>query len=235
MAVSGLAKRFQSDLDDDYIAGLWKKDLGIQLCWKGQGIVPDEYRAPSWSWASVDGPITMTHLRLSSLLKEDPSIFPGFQVEDVTVQYGVVGGFGEVSSAILRVSCEVFARTKFSNIGKWYVVFEDDTKCHIARLTFNRVETDCIYDLDREGHNNLIYVMPVLQGPKRSNLYALMLEKVTEEGEQFRRIGVLSIDEDSLEEFMEGIMANLWRRGKEGHTDTHSKQGREIRYQIENI
>lgn len=76
MAISGLARVIQRELDDEYLAGLWKKNLLGDLLWrvhktqrKIQGTVPDglyerrwdyskraaTYRAPSWSWASVDG------------------------------------------------------------------------------------------------------------------------------------------------------------------------------------
>jgi hypothetical protein len=46
-------------LQDDYLAGLWKKDLLYGLLWDGHlnGTTAPVYRAPSWSWASVDGPI----------------------------------------------------------------------------------------------------------------------------------------------------------------------------------
>jgi hypothetical protein len=44
------------------MAGLWKKDLGAGLCWKVRGFGdlrrPPSYRAPSWSWASLEGSIT---------------------------------------------------------------------------------------------------------------------------------------------------------------------------------
>jgi hypothetical protein len=42
---------------DSYLAGLWKFDLRVDLLWRmaGSGSRPATYRAPSWSWASVDG------------------------------------------------------------------------------------------------------------------------------------------------------------------------------------
>jgi hypothetical protein len=76
MAISGLARVIQRELDDEYLVGLWKKNLLGDLLWrvhktqrKIQGTVPNgpyerrwdyskraaTYRAPSWSWASVDG------------------------------------------------------------------------------------------------------------------------------------------------------------------------------------
>ncbi|GKT49696.1 uncharacterized protein ColSpa_09877 [Colletotrichum spaethianum] len=56
-AISGVAKTFSKILDDEYLAGLWRKSLIEDLCWQPLDCKPASggYRAPSWSWASVDG------------------------------------------------------------------------------------------------------------------------------------------------------------------------------------
>jgi hypothetical protein len=66
IAISGIAKRFQKQTHDEWVAGLWKRDLLIQLCWHveylGKAFRPSQYQAPSWSWASVEG--AMINIRL---------------------------------------------------------------------------------------------------------------------------------------------------------------------------
>lgn len=64
VAISGLA-RFLKDMWADnsitYLAGLWNYELEGSLTWhtsEGTPLVDDTYRAPSWSWAFVNGPIT---------------------------------------------------------------------------------------------------------------------------------------------------------------------------------
>jgi hypothetical protein len=58
-AISGIAQEFATILKDTYIGGLWKSVLLSDLLW----VVifakprPTTYRAPSWSWASVDSPV----------------------------------------------------------------------------------------------------------------------------------------------------------------------------------
>jgi hypothetical protein len=66
-AISGLAREFQRQTDDQYLAGLWKSDLHRSLLWRPAGVdnvsmlsnllrrQPKQWRAPSWSWASWDG------------------------------------------------------------------------------------------------------------------------------------------------------------------------------------
>ncbi|TGO51604.1 hypothetical protein BCON_0158g00300 [Botryotinia convoluta] len=57
-AISGCAQWIKSKTSDSYLAGLWASDLRTQIFWYTEG--PSRqvlYRAPSWSWASVDGKI----------------------------------------------------------------------------------------------------------------------------------------------------------------------------------
>lgn len=55
-AISGIARIIAEQLDDAYIAGMWRKSLLEDLLWQGLGVHRvSKYRAPSWSWASVDG------------------------------------------------------------------------------------------------------------------------------------------------------------------------------------
>ncbi len=73
IALSGIAQQHQSvrDADDKYLAGIWLKDFPTTLCWSADRQLlnspfnhvytwrPTTYRAPSWSWASVEGHIQM--------------------------------------------------------------------------------------------------------------------------------------------------------------------------------
>lgn len=61
-ALSRMTKLIQQVFKIDYCAGFWKQDLEDQLFWtclgfSGPRYPPATYRAPTWSWASVDGPL----------------------------------------------------------------------------------------------------------------------------------------------------------------------------------
>ncbi|KAG6364454.1 hypothetical protein INS49_006055 [Diaporthe citri] len=58
-AFSGIVQRLQPVLGD-YMAGLWRRDIVRGLWWvkEVEGGPVSKYRAPSWSWASVDGPVS---------------------------------------------------------------------------------------------------------------------------------------------------------------------------------
>lgn len=60
IAMSGIAKRMRTYIQDDYVVGMWRRYLASELLW----IVRDHrqtraqrYCAPSFSWASIDGPV----------------------------------------------------------------------------------------------------------------------------------------------------------------------------------
>ncbi|KAK4442856.1 heterokaryon incompatibility protein-domain-containing protein [Podospora aff. communis PSN243] len=61
VAVSALARRVQTQLGPEvrYVAGMWDRFSASQLFWQVSGAAsrPEKYRAPSWSWISVDGEV----------------------------------------------------------------------------------------------------------------------------------------------------------------------------------
>ncbi|KAH7112118.1 heterokaryon incompatibility protein-domain-containing protein [Dendryphion nanum] len=60
-SIAGLAKRFAAKTNDTYHAGLWRSDLVTGILWEviqQSGTVSNRVaRAPSWSWASVNGSV----------------------------------------------------------------------------------------------------------------------------------------------------------------------------------
>ncbi|CAD6443154.1 0ff965df-c0aa-415f-8b85-65222d292d4c [Sclerotinia trifoliorum] len=66
-ALSGLALEFAYLLGDEYVAGLWRKDLVRGLCWKWSSNRTKKQSAihygPSWSWAKMDVSITYGLIR----------------------------------------------------------------------------------------------------------------------------------------------------------------------------
>ncbi|KAH9853348.1 heterokaryon incompatibility protein-domain-containing protein [Lenzites betulinus] len=62
VACAAIAEAFHRQLrPSDYLAGLWRHSLLTDLLWCvcGHHPRPIQYRAPSWSWAAVDGPVYM--------------------------------------------------------------------------------------------------------------------------------------------------------------------------------
>lgn len=63
-AFGGIANLFAEVTGDLYVAGMWRPSLLEQLDWwvdQPCTKISTEHRAPSWSWASLDGPIRPRH------------------------------------------------------------------------------------------------------------------------------------------------------------------------------
>lgn len=62
-ALAGIAATAARLWNSRYLAGLWEQDMESQLGWRLDGSALDydwkwrQPRGPSWSWASVDGPV----------------------------------------------------------------------------------------------------------------------------------------------------------------------------------
>lgn len=62
-SISGVVSKLQARLQSGYFAGLWQDYVPTELCWMRYiqdpmskvNYAPEEYIAPSWSWASVSG------------------------------------------------------------------------------------------------------------------------------------------------------------------------------------
>ena len=98
-ALSGLADAFLRRLpNEEYMAGLWKRDTVRGLFWAKNGSnprllqAPPAYLAPSWSWASVDGPIFFPPIKNTTV---SPSLI------DVKVTAAGLDPLGEVSDGYL--------------------------------------------------------------------------------------------------------------------------------------
>ena len=71
VAISGIVKLMGHIFNDQCCPGLWRKNLVMQLFWASrcpeQRLCPrpKPYRAPSWSWASLDCPISQPFYNVS--------------------------------------------------------------------------------------------------------------------------------------------------------------------------
>jgi hypothetical protein len=102
VAISGVARWLQAQNKDDYLAGMWRKDLESQLCWRADYHSlsrPKVYLAPSWSWASILGHVFFTqHEDKKTKLVRVLSAHTILEDKDYK--------FGKVTSGVLRLSVE---------------------------------------------------------------------------------------------------------------------------------
>ena len=118
-AFAGIAKLLSSTYSGDYFAGMFERSLPQGLLWfrdQGQSSleVPKYYRAPTWSWASVDGKVSFNDdfaikseadvLEIADVSMKNVPEKGGFDivtVEEVSTEPLDQGPFGPVSDGNL--------------------------------------------------------------------------------------------------------------------------------------
>jgi hypothetical protein len=69
IAVAALATHFSPYLESEYLSGIWCRDMHKGLLWlsiDSKMRTPPRVRAPSWSWAALDGRVSHLHRLMSS-------------------------------------------------------------------------------------------------------------------------------------------------------------------------
>lgn len=196
IAISGIAKQIYEKTKSQYFAGLWLDAFPQQLLWyitlpekprnplAGRSSV---YRAPSWSWASVDGAVYWGGSLQQNIEEKvvvdvlDISITP--RLEDSL--------FGEVTTGHLKLRAHLWQIglrwEKNTSLTK-LTVFDVNTHADLS-LQLN-VYLDVIRNETQELRN--LYCMPVQftrQDGEGLRLEGLILEQVDSDEEKYSRIG----------------------------------------------
>ena len=104
VALAGIAKEMHGylRLDDRYLAELWRNDLFAQMSWftdKPCNDRPSPYRAPTWSWANVDAPISFLSDRyLTYWMNFSNSVI------ETRIELSSADEFGQVRNGIMRMT-----------------------------------------------------------------------------------------------------------------------------------
>ncbi|KAK9793099.1 putative Heterokaryon incompatibility domain-containing protein [Seiridium cardinale] len=107
VAISGLASLISPDMDCQYLAGLWRKDLDHQLLWKVKDAKheadSEDTRGPSWTWASVDGRVEVPLWIESGTIGHPGKITWLSRINQAHVVLHSSQKFGQVSSGCLTI------------------------------------------------------------------------------------------------------------------------------------
>ena len=100
VAFSAVAKLFGPAFGNSYMAGIFRQDMPRSLLWTGSGTRRQEqWRAPSWSWASVDGIVNLKSWATTSKNRKELA-----EVEDVNTELVDLSNcYGQVTSARLHI------------------------------------------------------------------------------------------------------------------------------------
>lgn len=163
-ALSGIAKSEFDGNGDQYLAGIWRRDIEKQLCWNRVGCKALErpfWRAPSWSWASIDGGVA-----LHDLYDRFP-VTRHAHVVDVKTNPSGYNPFGEVIDGFIRLAC--------STMAAGHIVFTEtldgagsrgDTAILLnvrGQKKMFPVILDCLDDVD-QNYAQPIHLVPLFSG-----------------------------------------------------------------------
>ncbi|KAH9887389.1 heterokaryon incompatibility protein-domain-containing protein [Cubamyces lactineus] len=169
VAIAGLAEMFASTLGPDYLAGLWRDSLFQDLLWQRTGraracSAPSRYRAPSWSWASVDG-------QTKHGMIDEPAHYLAEVVECTVKLLDKKLPFGQVVGGSLVLSAN-FLRGKWDDSGS--VTIEPPTqgprrakspksRSLPAPGPEDRLVFVCDTDRDEDGPGQELWVLPLVE------------------------------------------------------------------------
>lgn len=174
VAISGIAQTIQmQNAEDKYLAGLWRQDMEAQLCWKVRTQRPSisSNRAPSWSWASVDGTVDY------AVPSKDDRL-----IEVLDVDLGPRDPFGEIPEGRLKLVCSLLFSGTF-DITHGYV-----------RLGMSQYHVwTCLDNLGISPRT--VFILPILGriGPDSKCWRGLLLQ-ATKHTAEYQRIGYFEFD-----------------------------------------
>ncbi|KAF5575829.1 hypothetical protein FPCIR_12968 [Fusarium pseudocircinatum] len=202
-AISGLASIFAQRLNDEYVVGLWRSKLLEGLVWQSLRCKRvSEYRAPSWSWASMDG---IPGLGVRSPYEEIAKVL------DVKVELKGTNIYGEVTSG--KISIQAPMERLYLDVKDWDPT-KPGFKYHInPPIRTAHDETHSRFDFDFTADDAPKEALKIVESLKGKELYALILLKVNDRhgetyytvvvkkvdgGEDYERLGFGLIDEKAL-------------------------------------
>ena len=192
VAISALAKEMQSLMNCRYLAGHWDTHLIRQLGWPGYDIKRRSrvYRAPSWSWASVDG----RNQFFFNLVINPSGVRELAEIIDAQVQLlgdddtgQVTGGHIDVSGKLLTVEFKLPDLDEDGHpsrqLGKRITIESCDTSIRLSQ------------DVRDEDLCGQIFCMPLSLGMDEDNdleFHRLALQQTNESG-VYVRVGSFEI------------------------------------------
>lgn len=200
IALSGIAKRISRMVGDRYVVGMWKFCLESQLLWWVQhrrqandkpSVRPAEYRAPTFSWASVDGCVSHGDFTDKGILIEVVDVQIDYVTDDVTGP--VKGGVLHLRGTLKKLKLErAMDTTTWITIVNGVEVRSGNSRPAII------LDVDQA-DFEEQNQRERLHFIPIRAPVDRYQFFmGLILESVGEESATFRRLGVLMTSSQNL-------------------------------------
>jgi hypothetical protein len=236
-AISGVAAILnQDDQMGHYMAGIWSKFLAVGLAWSRQWALltsPPAYRAPSWSWASVDGVSSSLILASSPELLEPPKTEIGRKwaskfdldlIEHHMILHDPANVYGAVvEGSYIMVDCSCLLKPDLNSFMTSGTVLAFD-KSTVADCTCCGPPGPNDEEILREGdamqgnaHFDLgVFMMADAWRERDGFVDMLLLVWVDQDEQVARRTGIMRVnpehDKDGFQPFSESFLDEPWQR-----------------------
>jgi hypothetical protein len=195
VAISGIANVVRGFLKDEYFAGLWRKSLPQSLLWSPydeedlpnpgyRASRPLEYRAPSWSWASVDSRIS------SFLCRALPSEPIYATILDISTSLSGPDPYGQVKSGRITIRGPFIKAYCGADLGMWPCQPQLGWNTDWIKNLSNDDISHCIFDYGIKPLNMVLWCLRITRS------YGLILaSKLGTESaaNEYERIGIFHL------------------------------------------
>lgn len=209
IALAGIAEQMHSQIAAPYVAGLWQSTyFASQLLWRVEPLFqsprffhpssrPATYRAPSFSWASIDAP---QGIRCGEIQEEEKLLIKVIQVEvrpeeHPNSQFGLVkkGGFIEIECQKLPVTiskkCRRTPEGLRQDVFTWKLVKGRAKDARMHPNVYLDSPEDDFEHISGQHSRSSIWLVPAFKDDS-GDLIGLLLQQKSKHPPQFQRVGL---------------------------------------------
>ena len=194
-AIDGIAAIMAQAMEDTYLAGLWCNTLFLDLLWSPKSPLdfsrPLPYRAPTWSWASING-------QISPNFGADPGEEPAAVLcTSVSLHIWInEDDFSQITTGRLTILGRVVEGLWKPQESQPRGLFQMIRLC-IGNDTFRGyfgIDTVEDWSSRNARAGSILQFLPLLLSRTSVvKLQGLVIESVDELGNEFRRIGIFTV------------------------------------------
>lgn len=233
VAVSGVARKFNNLVQDQYLAGLWRRDFPRQLCWRVDrqydSSRQETYIAPSWSWASITGRLAGFEFELSfdsynlavQIAVLDAKVYP---ISDINPYGQISGGYVRVSTSRLAIIHVQSLAIRGQCLVRLHPGFN-------AEFKTERFYPDIVGEWKESGHREL-YCLPLLVADDWRRCYAVLLRATEAVKGHFERFGILHFHKSEQIEMLQKSFSLFDQMAESRNIEFDMGRETERRYEI---
>ncbi|KAI1455916.1 hypothetical protein F4805DRAFT_459181 [Annulohypoxylon moriforme] len=193
-ALSGLASRFSLQLNDGYVAGIWRRDIHAGLSWN---VVHRDQFDPKFPQLPL-----CSYLESTKREFDEPGRMQlGLQISSVEIVHSGTIPFGNVSSGLLKANCQMkscILGDGSQNRNQYEDVYDQESTAKIATLLADCWRIQELRGVNREHRRDITALFLAKcdsDGDDISLWLALALQPVYDAnvvaGRNFRRVGLI--------------------------------------------